>query len=303
MVVEEIHTDDDFDRLTTKYARGLGEYVFAGLRARFDDPEIPTFGVLIQRINADYLGHDRFVAVVDCREESTGEKYARRYFTKWHEVAHRMTTHRIPADPAYRAEDDPIETLVDAVASELGFYEPFLSPALQEAIGQANWLTFEMIESIIERVFPEASFQATLFACMRLIDTPMVYVELSDDPFAIQRLLPNAAAYSHWIQAPEFRPDRQPSKAPTIASIPIVQGEVLPGDSVFHRVRQAALLSDQIEHHMCDFFTPEIGNFLGRFPNDSTAACGYPTSIGHRGILTHIQARRVPSKVIALLQY
>ena len=67
MVVEEIHTDEDFDRLTDKYARGLGDYVFAGLRAKFDDPELPAFGVLIERNTSSKTADDLFVAVIDCR--------------------------------------------------------------------------------------------------------------------------------------------------------------------------------------------------------------------------------------------
>ena len=50
---------------------------------------------------------DRFVAVIDCR----GSKLARRFFTRWHEIAHRLTTHadQGATEPAYRSEQDPIE--------------------------------------------------------------------------------------------------------------------------------------------------------------------------------------------------
>jgi hypothetical protein len=303
MVVEEIHNDDDFDRLTDKYARGLGDYVFAGLRARFDDPENPAFGVLIER-NTPTAADDLFVAVIDCREELTGEKFARRYFTKWHEIAHRMTTHRSSEPPAFRADEDPIETLVDAVASELGFYEPFLGPALQEALSNENWLTFEMIESIIQRVFPQASFQSTLYACMRIMPTPMVYLELADDPLTIQKVLPNSAAYGHWLFCEPSQGAVRVSEPKSLQSTRLRCGESVPEDSVFCRVASAELLYDEIEHHLCDFAPPEQGFFIGRFPSEHSAQSQADSvAHGHCGVLVHAQARRVPGKVIALVQY
>ena len=320
MVVEEIRSEDDFARLTDHYARQKGDYVFAGLRARFDDLENPAFGVLIQRNGARDDAPDQYVAVIDARTEFSDEKFARRYFTKWHEIAHRMTTHCFPADPIFRSDEDPIETLMDAIASELAFYEPFLGPALQEVLSNANWITFEMIESIIERVFPEASFQATLFATMRVLPTPMVYLELADDPLAIQKILPNLPAYAHWDRTgeptdndqandhqnaidPRMPEQRMTNRSPN-GSTRILYGQRVPRDSVFYRVAQGELLADEVEHHLCDFFDPEPGYFLGRFPSELTARkYSQQLELGHRGVLTHVQARRVPGKVFALLQY
>jgi hypothetical protein len=214
---------------------------------------------------------------------------------------------------------------MDAIASELAFYEPFLEPALQEVLAHANWLTFEMIESIIERVFPEASFQATLFASMRVLPTPMVYLELADDPLAIQKILPNLPAYAHWDQTgqptnddhandhqnttdprmPEQRmPEHRMTDRSPNGSTRILSGQRVPRDSVFYRVAQGELLADDVEHHLCDFFDPEPGYFLGRFPSELTARrYSQQLELGHRGVLTHVQARRVPGKVFALLQY
>jgi hypothetical protein len=314
MVVEEIRSDDDFARLTDHYARDKGDYVFAGLRARFDDLEIPAFGVLIQRNVVSPHAPDQYVAVIDARADFSNEKFARRYFTKWHEIAHRMTTHCFPADPIFRSDDDPIETLMDAIASELAFYEPFLEPALQEVLANANWLTFDMIESIIERVFPEASFQATLFACMRLLPTPMVYMELADEPLVIQKILPNTAAYAHWDRTDQRVDDKSLKGNPVVedrmtdrppnGSTRILYGQTVRHDSVFYRVAQGELLADEVEHHLCDFFNPEPGLFLGRFPSElEVRMYSQKPAHGHRGVLTHVQARKVPGKVFALLQY
>ena len=93
--------------------------------------------------------------------------------------------------------------------------------------------------------------------------------------------------------------DRSPN-----ASTRILYGQRVPRDSVFYRVAQGELLADEVEHHLCDFFDPEPGYFLGRFPSELTARkYSQQLELGHRGVLTHVQARRVPDKVFALLQY
>ena len=89
MVFEEIRSDADFDRITDQYARGKKDSVFAAMRTKFDDADNPTFGALVKRKNVGDDAPDRFVAVIDCR----GSKLARRFFTRWHEIAHRLTTH------------------------------------------------------------------------------------------------------------------------------------------------------------------------------------------------------------------
>jgi hypothetical protein len=51
MVFEEIRRDDDWERLKEVYARGKKEFVFAGMRTKFDDPDNLTCGALVQRRN------------------------------------------------------------------------------------------------------------------------------------------------------------------------------------------------------------------------------------------------------------
>ena len=63
--------------------------MFATMRIKFDDSENPTYGALVRRKNTTPDDLDRWVAVIDCR----GDKLARRFFTRWHEIAHRLTTH------------------------------------------------------------------------------------------------------------------------------------------------------------------------------------------------------------------
>ena len=92
-------------------------------------------------------------------------------------MAHRLTTNADLLEPVYRSEQDPIERMMDEIASHVGFYEPLFAPAHQEArIGHSH-LTFSVVESIIEKAFPAASFQSTLFACTRRSEHPFLYLE------------------------------------------------------------------------------------------------------------------------------
>jgi hypothetical protein len=175
MVFEEIRTGDDFDRLKDVYARGKKDFVFAAMRTKFDDGDNPTYGALIQRRNVAADAPDRFVAVIDCR----GKKLARRFFTRWHEIAHRLTTHADggETEPGYRSEHDPIERLMDDIAGHIGFYEPLFAPAFHQANGGNLLLKFDTVESVQRSRFPAASFQSTLFACIRRMQTPVIYLE------------------------------------------------------------------------------------------------------------------------------
>lgn len=175
MVFEEVRSDEDFDRLTEVYARQKKDPVFATMRMRFDDENNPTFGALIRRRNAGQDSPDRYVAVIDCR----GFKIARRFFTRWHEIAHRLTTHADGGDtePGYRSEHDPIERLMDEIAGHVGFYEPIFDPAYRQSNQEKQHLSFATVQGVIDAAFPAASFQATLFACSRRLASPVVYLE------------------------------------------------------------------------------------------------------------------------------
>ena len=115
------------------------------------------------------------MAVIDCR----GGKLARRFFTRWHEIAHRLTTHadQGATEPAYRSEHDPIERMMDEIAGHVGFYGPFFEPVFGAAHAGKALLTFETVKAVLDGGFPEASFQATLNACAKRLPTPVVYLE------------------------------------------------------------------------------------------------------------------------------
>jgi hypothetical protein len=242
MVFEEIRCDGDFDRLTEIYARGKKEFVFAGIRTKFDDAENRTYGALVQRRNATSDSPDRFVAVIDCR----GEKLSRRFFTRWHEIAHRLTTHCDMPEPVYRSEHDPIERMMDEIAGHVGFYEPLFQPAYQRASEGKLLLTFGTVETIIKGSFPAASFQATLFACARRLPTPVVYLEAAlAHKKEVKRRLATPSLFGDDPEPGELRAVMvTQNNAAQQERFTIPTNMRVPADSVIHRLFEADTQTD-----------------------------------------------------------
>jgi hypothetical protein len=241
MVFEEIRTDEDCDRLTEVYARGKKEYVFAGMRSKFDNDDNLTYGALVQCRNAGPSDPDRFVAVIDCR----GNKLARRFFTRWHEIAHRLTTNADMPEPVYRSEHDPIERMMDEIAGHVGFYEPIFQPAYQQASEGQPLLTFGTVEMIIISAFPLASFQATLFACARRIMTPVVYLEAAlAHKKEVKRKMATPSMFGEDSPPGELRAVKViPNKAAQQERFTIPTNMRVPAASVIHRLFEADMLT------------------------------------------------------------
>jgi hypothetical protein len=171
LVFEEVWSDEDLLSVIRRYV-SVGEHVFATLKHDLDDE---TFATLLERQTATARCPDRYVAVIDCR----GDKGARRFFTRWHEIAHLLTMTRQLELPFHRSrgQRDPLERLMDAVAGTVGFYDPLFSPALEEAVKRTRRLSFEVVEQVRKKVCPDASFRATLNACVSRLKTPALIVE------------------------------------------------------------------------------------------------------------------------------
>lgn len=170
MVFEDVWNDEGLDAVIDKYVR-LGEGVFKFLK---HDLEGPTYGATYRRNKVSPDAPDRLVAVIDCR----GEKGARRFFTRWHEVAHFLAGPGEVETPVFRASDDPLERMMDEIAASVGFYEPLFGPAFDAEMSSRPRLTFEAVDAL-RRHFADASFQATLFACHRKMNSPVLYLEAS----------------------------------------------------------------------------------------------------------------------------
>jgi hypothetical protein len=108
------------------------------------------------------------------------DKKFRRFFTKWHEIAHMLTLNDQLELPFHRSTivKDAKERLMDAIAGEIGFYEPIFLPELKKQITKTGTLTFNAIEKVRSAVCPEASFQSTFFACIPHASIPVLAVEV-----------------------------------------------------------------------------------------------------------------------------
>jgi hypothetical protein len=252
MVFEEIRDDRDFDRIKEVYARGKKEGVFAAMRSKFDDDRNPIYGALVRRKNADSDSPDRYVAVIDCR----GEKLSRRFFTRWHEIAHRLTTDA--DEPVYRSKHDPIEQMMDRIASHIGFYEPLLGPSFDREVPEGRKLSLDAVENIRRDAFPDASFQSTLFACHRRYAEPAVYVEATPALKVEHRR--DITQGAQWL-FDDCRP------VPQLRAVMVIQNDAakerglfiapnmrVPESSLIHRVYVDESLSDRESiENLCDW--------------------------------------------------
>lgn len=280
MVFEEIRSDEDWDRLKDVYARGKKEFVFGGIRTKFDDDHNLTYGALVERRNAGPSDPDRFVAVIDCR----GSKLSRRFFTRWHEIAHRLTTHADMSEPVYRSEHDPIERMMDEIAGHVGFYDLLFQPVYQQArLGQPH-LKFGTVETIISGAFPAASFQATLFACTRRLPTPVVYLEATlAHKKEVKRRLQTPSMFGDDPPPGELRAVKViPNKAAQQEGFTIPTNMRVPADSVIHRLFDAEPMTD------------------GDGQEDLSQWESQGRPLEHRAVI--VEARKVPDRVIAIVQ-
>ena len=82
--IVEVWSDEDLGVLIDEHARKHRDFAFVELR---NDLDSETFATLIRRKQRSGETEDHYVAVIDCR----GQKGARRFFTRWHEIAHVLT--------------------------------------------------------------------------------------------------------------------------------------------------------------------------------------------------------------------
>lgn len=172
LVFEEFYDDAGLERIVEKYVR-LDEKIFKTLPGLFDEN---TFATLLERRKITGRSHDRYVAVIDCR----GNKASRRFFTRWHEIAHLLTLFNQLELPLHRSTNNktPTERLMDIIAGDVGFFDDILRPFIESEVRVFGRLTFAGVERIRNQFAPTASFQSTLNACAARLEAPAVMVEV-----------------------------------------------------------------------------------------------------------------------------
>jgi hypothetical protein len=170
--LEEIWSDEHLEAVIAKYV-DQGEFVFATLT---DDLDETTFATLFTLSNSNPKQKSKYVAVIDCR----GKKESRRFFTKWHEIAHLLTLYKQMELPLHRSQKvvKPLERLMDKIAGEVGFWDRLFVPILETEIKKTGFLTFEGVERIRAAYCPEASFTATLKAGITKCSRAAAFVEV-----------------------------------------------------------------------------------------------------------------------------
>jgi hypothetical protein len=170
-----IHSDEEARRFGEVYREEWPE--LAGqLRREFLQSD--TLGLVLTHPAPKHGAH-RNVAFIDAR----GDRHVRAYFTAWHEISHLLLEPDQLALAGFRRVDlsharlkDPVEALVDQVAGELAFYDPFVRPAFESEVECVGTLTLDGVSRIAAAVAPEASFSSAAFALVRMAREPMAFL-------------------------------------------------------------------------------------------------------------------------------
>jgi len=171
---EYIMTDDDVTRIRDVYS-AKGERIIISILGDMEDAK--TFGAVFQRDHATSRDRDLFVAVIDCR----GEKKARMFFTKWHEVAHLLTLKNQLEFVLHRTREvkNSEEQLMDIIAGRVGFYPSIFQRGFDAELAAFGRFSFSFVERVRDNVCPDASFQAALNACLAAYKRPCLLIRVA----------------------------------------------------------------------------------------------------------------------------
>jgi hypothetical protein len=172
ITIIEVWNDEDLAQIIEKFARTEKDVAFAGLRKELTDE---TFATLLQRKRNAGEDHFSYVAVIDCRSG----KAARRFFSRWHEIAHVLTTVEQLQFPLRRStkKKDAVEKMMDLIAGDVGFFEPIFAPLLKRELAANGGLSFVAVEKIRLSFCPTASMEATLNACSSRVSYPVIILQ------------------------------------------------------------------------------------------------------------------------------
>ena len=171
MRITEVRDQDDIDAILDEMMP-VEKAAIMGLKKEFgEDTDAVTF------LRLDRKPWDQaYWAIINCQ----GWHEYRRYFSKWHEIVHRL----LEGDQmsfAFRHtkadRPEPEEVLVDRVAARLAFYSDMFEPVVCDEFGRDGRLTFDAIDRVRERIAPDASREATAIACLQHISTPAWFLQ------------------------------------------------------------------------------------------------------------------------------
>ncbi len=170
--VVRVQDDDDLRRVSAELAK--------------KQPLLPKqleleFGATTEALVVRHEGDPRqaaFTAVVDAR----GNRRSRAWFAERHEPAHLL----VP-DPGGRVawrrttveRPEPVEQVIDAIASEVGFWGPIVRPVVERCLRDEGDV-FAAFDRARQELAPDASREASYRAFVRFVPYPLAIVFAAD---------------------------------------------------------------------------------------------------------------------------
>lgn len=172
---EVAHSDHDLTRIEKEYLTEK-ETGFLNLRTEFD---ACTDAVVLRLQHAPAWSDKQYVAVIDAR----GSKYAKEWFSKWHELAHLIAEPQ--TEFVFRRTQatrrDPVERLMDQIAGELGFFSDLLLPKMQQFGLDVRRPTLSQMAKFKDDELEFTSLQSTFIAILRHCEEPAILIEAKVD--------------------------------------------------------------------------------------------------------------------------
>jgi hypothetical protein len=167
LTFEEVHGPHDVIKLENHYLKGKKEIGFAQLRGEINQPGVDA--LLFERMHAKDDDPDRWVAVLNLQETE-----AKAYWNRFHELGHRIAEPPQGILPFRRHQfeaSNPVEALIDNVASSLAFYPPIFRPLVARYSARQR-LSLDVIDAIREEYAPTASLLSTINATVHYWPRP-----------------------------------------------------------------------------------------------------------------------------------
>lgn len=158
---EEVRSQADVDQLEQKYLVEKKEIGFGLLAKELANPSVDA--LLFQRLKAATDDPDRWVAVINLQRAP-----ARAYWSKAHEIVHRLAEPPQRRLPFYRHRADSetqVERLIDLGAAELAFPQSAFGPRVQKV--RNDPLTWDLVHEVSRGFAPTASLLAGAKALVR----------------------------------------------------------------------------------------------------------------------------------------
>ena len=171
LTFEEVRGPADVGDLLKRYLKGKKEIGFAQLPDELARPGVDA--LLAERMNAEERDPDRWVAVLNLQDTD-----AKGYWNRFHELSHRIAEPPQGILPFRRHQveaNNPVETLMDAIAAEFGFYKPAFQPLVEQCALRGP-LTFEAVEFLRSQFAPTASLLSTIKAIVKFWPHPAAVI-------------------------------------------------------------------------------------------------------------------------------